>query len=199
MTNIDTTKDNGRIPNFPLRSDTPLGAELAKLGISHFRPLAEMVWSFRYGRNMNAESTIAVIREKCGTCSSKHRFLAAVAKENRTNVYLILSLYIMNEENTPGVGVVLDEYGLESIPEAHCYLRHNNQDFDLTVPPGESRAQVEREYLNVRIVDPDELTFIKKNYHKSYIAEWVGKIRGGKFTADEIWRIREQCIAALSM
>jgi hypothetical protein len=29
----------------------------------------------------------------------------------------------MSEANTPGLGRVLSQHGLDSIPEAHCYLR----------------------------------------------------------------------------
>ena len=38
----------------------------------------------------------------------------------------------MNNLNTPKIGETILESGLEYIPEAHCYLKLNNQRIDIT-------------------------------------------------------------------
>jgi hypothetical protein len=38
----------------------------------------------------------------------------------------------MSEDNTPGVGTMLNAASLTSIPEAHCYLSIEGERFDFT-------------------------------------------------------------------
>lgn len=55
-------------------------------------------------------------------------------------VRLMIGIYLMNEDNTPGVGKVLERYGLKEIPEAHCYLRFEGQYLDFTRLTGQTNG-----------------------------------------------------------
>ena len=55
-------------------------AALAR-GLSDFGQLTAHVQSLEYGRTSKPEDPLAVLQEGRGTCSSKHRLLAAVAHE----------------------------------------------------------------------------------------------------------------------
>lgn len=73
-----------------------------------------------------------VLEERCGTCSAKHALLTELASENDRPVSLVLGIYEMDEINSPGVGPVLQRYGLRCVPEAHCRLVYEGTRVDLT-------------------------------------------------------------------
>jgi hypothetical protein len=103
----------------------PTGAlcdDVLALGMSSYDQPARYVHSLPYGRTSDPSDPKTVLTEKRGTCSSKHQLLTAVAREcSHSEVQLTVGIYEMSEENTPGVGAVLDAALVPSIPEAHCY------------------------------------------------------------------------------
>jgi hypothetical protein len=68
------------LPSFAVEVAAPLGAEVRRFDIHTFEELASRVRELAYGRPVSA-SLLAVLAENQGTCSSKHRLLAAVAHE----------------------------------------------------------------------------------------------------------------------
>jgi len=100
-------------------------------GCRRFAEMAEWVRQLPYGRVRDSSDIVAVLEERRGTCSSKHRFLVALAHEcGHTEIQLVLALYEMSEGNTPGVGSVLQAEGLTAIPEARCHLACWGRRFD---------------------------------------------------------------------
>jgi len=109
--------------DFPIDGSGPLSSYVRALGFTNFAQVSEFVRALPYARVPVADDTLAVFRYGWGTCSSKHRFLAALAHECRhIEVTLMLGLYEMSDRNTPGVGRVLAAAQVDAIPEAHCYL-----------------------------------------------------------------------------
>jgi hypothetical protein len=121
---------------------------------------------------------------------------ARKGKELRDGAH-VLGIYEMNERNTPGVGRVLGAYGLSCIPEAHCYLRYQGECIDVTgIPPG--AAPIDR-FLHEVIIAVDQIGAYKSDLHKSFLRDWIPRtdaVRGRSL--EDVWRIREECIAALS-
>lgn len=182
------------LPAFPIQASSPLCRDVRGFGVSTFAELTERVRAVPYGRPASTLS-IAVLAENRGTCSSKHRLLAEVAHEcGHTEVTLVVGIYEMSEQNTPGVGMVLNAAGLTSILEAHCYLVFDGVRFDFTglatgnVSPFESLIQE-------NVVSPAELMEAKSRTHRQAIAAWAEQ-RGVSF--ENAWSIRERCIAALT-
>ena len=88
-----------------------------------------------YGRNTDRKNFSLVITEETGTCSSKHALVAQIGKLNNIpRVKLILAIYKMNKQNTPGIGDHIENADLEYLPEAHCYLSINGESRDITKP-----------------------------------------------------------------
>jgi len=83
-----------------------------------------------------------VLSESRGTCGTTHALLAALAEQAFLPVELMLASYMMSEENTPGVGPVLQAHGLSEIPEAHCYLRYGETRVDMTFPAHKAASGV---------------------------------------------------------
>ena len=102
-----TTDDRAKL-DFPLTGNGPLSSAVRALSLESFAEVAEVIRTLPYGRVADGEDQAAILRERRGTCSSKHRFLAALAHEcGHTDVSLMIGFYEMSERNTPGAGSVL--------------------------------------------------------------------------------------------
>ena len=179
---------------FEIRDTRAVSSLIRGMKIFNFSDLVSYVQHLPYGRTISSD-ILAVVWENKGTCSSKHRLLAAVAEENaRHDIELVVGVYMMCEENTPGVGVILSNTGVASIPEAHCYLRHENVRYDYTglqafgVSPFES-------LVSEHVTTSAELPHFKLALHKEVMANWALERDLSFF---ETWKVREKCIQRLS-
>jgi hypothetical protein len=180
---------------FPICGDSSLCDDVRSRGFESFEQLAEHVRQLPYGRTANADEPLAVLGQERGTCSAKHQLLAAVAQDcGHSEVQLTLGIYEMSEENTPGVGAVLNAVSLTSIPEAHCYLSIEGERFDFTGLPAGSSSPF-AVLLAEHTVSPKNLLQLKVELHKKAIAVWASE-RG--ISKEAAWVTREACIAALA-
>lgn len=179
--------------DFEITGSGPLARLARSHAFSRFAQVAEAVLALPYGRTRATDDIGAVLKEQLGTCSSKHRFLAALAHEcGRTDVQLMLGLYEMSEANTPGIGATLGDFA--AIPEAHCYLAHEGKRFDFT-GLAEGAASPFESLIEERSVSPADLPAAKLAYHRRAIEEWAHS-RG--LDPGVVWVVRERCIALLA-
>lgn len=165
-------------------------------GIENWSDLIDFMQNLSYGRNQNREDFSLVIKENKGTCSSKHSFLKKIADLNNIdNVKLILGIYRMNNLNTPKIGNTILESGLEFIPEAHCYLKLNNQRIDIT-DINSDIENLSKDILEEIEIQPEQVNTFKVDFHKEYLQNWLTE-NGIKLNFEEVWEIREQCIRKL--
>jgi hypothetical protein len=180
---------------FLISGNSALCEEIRSRGFDSFEHLAEHVRKLPYRRTANTGDPLAVLRQGGGTCSAKHQFLATVAQDcGHSEVQLIVGIYEMSEDNTPGVGTVLNAASLTSIPEAHCYLSVEGERFDYTgLSAGSSSpfAALLAEYT----VSPTNLSQVKVELHKRAIAAWA---KDRSISKEAAWATREACIAALA-
>lgn len=181
--------------NFPILAGGVLSDAVLAEGFSTFIQLAERVRLLPYGRTAPIADPLVVLREKRGTCSSKHQLLAAVAHEcAHLEVQLTVGIFEMREQNTPGVGAVLSAASLSCIPEAHCYLMVGGDRFDFTgLSPGASSPF--DALLSEHVVSPDELSQSKVRLHMQAIASWAAAVG---LSPESAWATREACIKALA-
>ncbi|MBI3327868.1 MAG: hypothetical protein HYZ81_14350 [Nitrospinae bacterium] len=187
------------LPPVSLKPAGPVAADLMAQGITDFREAGRYLQELPYGRTADRADFRAVLREGRGTCSTKHALLAALAQEQELAVVLTLGVYEMHERNTPGVGVVLARYGLASIPEAHCYLTYEGTRIDITRSDTDPTEPITR-FLHEEAIVPEQIGDYKVMLHRQYIRDWVAnhaEVVGGR-SFEEVWRIREACIAALA-
>jgi hypothetical protein len=181
------------LPDFPLQPHSELAREFLALGLSSYHEAARYVQNLPYGRNSNRADFYLVLREKHGTCSTKHALLAQLAREHDADVTLTLGMYEMNEKNTAGTGSILRHYRLDSLPEAHCYLMYNGLRFDLTRRVGATEQNVD--FLIEETILPEQIGEYKVEQHRVFLRQWCVAI-GLDFNL--AWKIREECIAALT-
>jgi hypothetical protein len=163
----------------------------------NFLETINFVKQIPYGRNTNREDFSLVISENKGTCSSKHAYLKDFAtKNNIPNVQLIIGIYKMNEQNTK-IGTILSENNLEYIPEAHCYLKIDGKTVDVTSKES-SFEKIKLDLLQEIEIEPYQVADFKIKYHQEFLKNWLIETNS-KFSFDEIWKIREQCISQLSI
>lgn len=164
--------------------------------IKNWSELIEFIRNLPYGRNLNREDLSLVLKENKGTCSSKHAFLKKIADLNNfDNIKLCLALYRMNHINTPKIGNIIKDSGLEYIPEAHCYLKLNNQRIDVTSPNADI-ANLAAYLIEEIEIEPEQVNIFKVEYHKNYLKQWRIK-ENIPLNFDEIWQLREKCIRQL--
>jgi hypothetical protein len=184
------------LPDAPLRT---LGADsraFLRLGCGTFRSAARYLHELPYGRNADRSDFRLVLPAQRGTCSTKHALLASVAREQSLPVGLTIGIYDMCEGNTPGVGRVLALHGLESLPEAHCYLSYADDRVDITrsgVSPREPITRFHQEWT----IEPSGIGAHKAELHEQHLRAWLRQRSELGLTFEELWRIRESCILAL--
>ena len=183
--------------NYPLISNDKLTIQLRQESIDTWYKLMDYVQNLPYGRNVNRNDLSLVWQEKKGTCSSKHAFLKKIADINQLpNIDLIIGVYKMNGENTAGVAKILERYELDYIPEAHCYLNIDGKRVDLTHQSADF-GQIKDDILVEQSIRPKQVAAYKVQYHQSFLRQWLTE-NAIAFDFKKLWKIREECIDALS-
>ena len=182
--------------NFNIYSDAKLSKKCRMLGLDKFHLATNHVLQLPYRRNSSKEDLSLVLTEGCGTCSTKHAALVQLALENNfQDLKLILGIYQMNETNTSGVGKILDAHGLDYIPEAHVYLKYENNRIDITRTV-ESEASAFDVLLLEKEIQPNQIGDFKVTLHHDFLNQWR-KEQGLEMSLEALWKIREDCIHAL--
>ena len=116
--------------NFILSNEKPLSKKCINKKLLHFFDVCNYVKLLPYGRNSDRSNYTLILEEQRGTCSTKHAFLAQIARENNMNdIHLFIGIYSMSAKNTEGISKVLEKYKLNYIPQAHTYLKFKKKIF----------------------------------------------------------------------
>ncbi|TMW71046.1 hypothetical protein [Alteribacter natronophilus] len=181
------------LPDFMIQSRGPVSETVLRLGFRTFHEIAAFVRDLPYGRNTDRSDYRLILTEGKGTCSTKHALLAALCGEHgKDDIRLYTGIYQMNGQNTPGTGPVLSRHGLTHVPEAHCYLKFNDERFDFT-RPGAKAEGITAE----KAITPEQIGEDKVRFHRRYTSEWI-KTENLPYELKDVWQIREQCIEALA-
>ena len=163
--------------------------------ISTYWDAISYVHRLKYGRNQDRANYRFVLEEEKGTCSTKHALLAALSQELEVPLKLTMGIFLMNEQNTPGIGQVLDKYNLTEIPEAHCYLKYDKKTLDITFP---NSVKFECIYPIAQeiVIRPEQIGPPKIKFHQQFMLKWLKSIPYLDFQT--AWQAREECIAILA-
>lgn len=184
-------------PNRPIKNKGPISSAFIQRDLKSMYDATVYLRALPYGRTSDRSNFLTVLHEQIGTCSSKHALIAALADEISFNdLQLYLGIYKMNDENTPGIGTVLSSNELEYIPEAHCYLKYNGVEIDITNPQSDISKIIPDILTETRITPAQTIEF-KVTEHKKFIKRWILETHLNK-SFEQVWAIREKCISALS-
>ncbi|WP_158730326.1 hypothetical protein [Flavobacterium sp. I-STPA6A] len=184
--------------NFDIKSAGQISKEFIDRNILTFNQATLFIKELVYGRNADKNNLASVFTDNCGTCSTKHALLKKLADENNfETVKLIVGIFRMNKNNTPEISATLLQNNLDFIPEAHCYLKFEDQILDLTKINSNPKDFVDDLIEEIEIL-PEQITDYKVNYHKNYLVTWLDNNKQINFSLNDIWKIREQCIEDLA-
>lgn len=184
--------------DFDIKSKGQISKEFIDRNMLTFNQAALFVRQLAYGRNADKNNLASIFTDNCGTCSTKHALLKKLADENNfEKVKLIVGLFQMNKNNTPEISATLAQNNLEYIPEAHCYLKYEDQIIDLTKINSDP-TDFWDDLIEEIEISPEQITDYKVNYHKNYLVTWLDKNKKINVSLNDIWKIREQCIQDLA-
>ncbi|KQT17042.1 hypothetical protein ASG31_11830 [Chryseobacterium sp. Leaf404] len=164
--------------------------------ISDFRDACQYISKLPYKRNSDKNNIQCVFDDLGGTCSTKHATLRKLALENNlSDVKLILGIFKMDAYYTGKIKKTLEKFNLNYIPEAHNYLKIDDEYFDFT-KPGSNYSQFKNKILIEKEIEFNEIFDQKIAFHKNFLRNWILKEKI-PYSLDEIWNIREQCISDL--
>lgn len=171
--------------------------QFLKLDLFDFFAAAEYVKNLPYKRNSQKDNPLCVFQDSGGTCSTKHALLKRLADENSfEELKLMLGIFKMNGSNTRKITPILEKYSLKEIPEAHNYLKIENQIFDFT-----RKNSKPEDFINDLIeeiqIQPEQIIDFKIKYHKNFLKKYLKENPQIPYNLDEFWKIREECIAEL--
>lgn len=185
-------------PNFDIAPNGAISRAFIQKNILAFDEACKMVGKMHYGRNTNKENLLQIFLDDCGTCSTKHALLKALAIENNfESIQLMIGIFKMNAMNTPKIKTVLEQYQLNYIPEAHCYLKYHHQILDFTKVNAKPSDFVDDLLEEIEIF-PHQIGAFKINFHQNYLDHWLKRNPQIKYELSHLWAIREQCIQKLS-
>lgn len=194
---LEMNKRFEKLPfDFILSADGKATSTVLAAGCKTFNDVCLLIANLPYTRNKNPTDIISPVTEGCGTCSTKHTLLKKVAEEHGiTSIVLVIGVFLMNKINTPKVASILDQYHLKGLPEAHCYLSFNNEIYDFTF--AEFQLNFKDQLILQKHFYADGIAVKKVQLHKQVIQNWIIE-NHIPYNTEELWTIREKCIAALS-
>lgn len=173
----------------------PLSQLSLKLGLRSFQKVCDHLLHLPY-RRPSGKTQSSVLTEGCGTCSSKHGVLKAIADEHeRGDLELVLCLFRMTASNTPKISEVLANGTLSWIPEAHTYINWDGEKIDIT-KPGLHISNLKSVVLEERVISLKELS-LKLKIHQAWMKDWL-YTHHSDVSFKAAWQQREACIAALA-
>ena len=184
-------------PDFKITQAGIISDQFLQRGVNTYKAAAAYAGRLPYARNANKNDLVTVFSDNCGTCSTKHALLKQLAQEQGfSGLKLMVGIFKMNRHNTPAVAGTLVQFGLDYIPEAHCYLRYNGDIFDYTF--SSTQLDFAGDLLEEQEIEPQHIADWKVAYHKTFISNWLVGNPQIQYSPEELWDIREACIMVLS-
>ncbi len=119
-------------PNANIASEGIFSDQFLKIGIESFHDACQWVNDLPYDYNSNMVDSMLIFTEKKGVCLTKHRAIARLAEELNLPIYKNIGFFRLNNEIYSDIDILLSKYGLEYIPQFHCFLKYNDRYVDLT-------------------------------------------------------------------
>lgn len=185
------------LPNASISKNGAVSDQFLSLGITDLYHAVDYVHKLPYGIINNKSDYIhSVFKERRGTCSPKHALIATLAKEQGISLILAAGILIMNAKTMPKMSAILAQYALNGVPEAHVFLKYHHYHLDITFPD-KNIFNPPYKFLKEIIISTDQIGEFKDEWHRQAIIEWLHAEKLN-YQLDEIWKIRELCIKALS-
>jgi hypothetical protein len=155
-----------QLPNKEINSSGSISKKFIESGIDDFHHACQWVKDLPYGYNSNHDDPLIIFDEKKGICTTKHGAIAMLAQEIGLDVHKMLGFYKLNEQIVSGTSKIIDKYGLDYIPQIHCFLSFQMNFVDLTEDNCHGRNKQPDEYDIIFRVSPDLSETEELEYYK---------------------------------
>lgn len=187
-----------KLPNFEIQPNGEISEEFLKIDITTFQNACQFIASLPYGRNADKNDLKTIFSDNCGTCSTKHATLKKLAEENEfEGLKLMLGIFKMNTQYNPEISETLIKHNLDFIPEAHNYLKIENEILDYTKLNSSASDFEDSLLLEIEIL-PNQISNYKVEFHKKFLKKWLTENPQINFDLEKLWSVRENCIEKLS-
>lgn len=166
MDSIDT------LPDVNIQPQGLVSEKFLNLDIKTFWQACYWVKNLPYGFNLNNENSLILFEENRGTCITKHDIIARLAQELELEIYKNLGFYQLNDDIVTGVNAILQAYGLNFIPQTHCFLEYGSYRVDLTEGNCNGKNKTIENYDFVIRVNPDLTEREEEEYYISYLKQY---------------------------
>ena len=119
-------------PDREISGDGTISRSFRSLDIHRFIEACKFVHELPYGYNSNRDDLMILLKERFGSCTTKHATIATLAKELTLPISRGVGVYAMTEALVTGTGRILADYNIPYVPMIHCYLEFNGRKVDLT-------------------------------------------------------------------
>ena len=157
------------LPNVTLQFCGIVSEYFLQQGLKTFHEACYWTQNLPYGSNSNNEDSLILFEEGRGTCTTKHGAIARLAEEHNLPIGKTLGFYRLNDEIVTGVNALLEPYGLDFIPQIHCFLAYENSRVDLTAGNCNGKNKTIEAYDFVVQVTPD----LSHTQHQAYYREYL--------------------------
>lgn len=155
-----------QLPNKEINGSGSISKKFIELGVDDFHHACRWVKDLPYGYNSNHDDPLIIFMERRGICTTKHGAIAMLAQEIGLNVHKMLGFYKLNEQIVSGTGKILDKYGLNYIPQIHCFLSFQMNFVDLTEDNCHGKNKQPDEFDAIFRVRPDLSEMEELEYYK---------------------------------
>ena len=142
-------------PDKCITENRPVSKAFIDLGITSLQEACRYVHELPYGYNLNSDNLMILLKEKKGTCTTKHAVIGTLAQELSLPVHKNVGIYAMTEEIVSGTNTLLAEFQLPYIPMLHCFLVYENFRVDLTDGNSNGKNRSIEAFLYVQQVTPN--------------------------------------------
>jgi hypothetical protein len=186
--------------DFEIKQDFLVSNAFKTRGCKRFLDACAYVANLPYARNAHPTNQLIPLLENRGTCTTKHQLLATLAYEQGVDdLEVMIGFFKMNKQNMPAIGPVLAKYKLDYIVEAHTYLRFREVYLDFTNATSNENQDYRKTLIQELSVDTFQLFDYKVMVHQLFLENQIEiDPAAAKYTIEQLWGIREECILALS-
>jgi len=140
-------------PDREISGDGTISRAFRSLDINSFIEACKFVHELPYGYNSNRDDLMILLKERFGSCTTKHATIATLAKELTLPISRGVGVYAMTEALVTGTGRILADYNIPYVPMIHCYLEFNGRKVDLTEGNRNGKNRSVDEFLFTRPVE----------------------------------------------
>jgi hypothetical protein len=161
------------LPDAAIAPDGPVAAAFRGHGITSFQEACRWVKELPYGSGSDGLNALALFDDHRGTCMTKHAAIARLAAEMRLPVFKQLAFYRLTEEIVTGIGELLRPYGLDFVPQMHCFLEYHGHRIDLTADDCNGKNKPLEEFDFVVPVAPESTRGELEHYYQTYLQRYA--------------------------